>query len=110
MATRLTVLRGGKNLFYHHTDKKGADAIALSGMIKSNHKGQLFLTRERISSKTAANLLFLGRADGKGEYVIEVELADGLRLVPGKNVYEFIFYGSIRHGRQAKLEVRKNDY
>ncbi len=101
--------RRGKT-FFHYTDSAGANGIAKTGVIRADRKGKLFITDQKLSPSEVKDRLFIGNAGDKGSHVVEIRVADGLPIRPGKNPNEFIHNGSIRHGRQADLRVKPNDF
>ncbi|MFI4954842.1 MAG: RHS repeat-associated core domain-containing protein, partial [Gammaproteobacteria bacterium] len=90
--------------FFHYTDEAGAKAIKESGILQSNSRGQVFLTKDKLSPSEVKDRLFLGRSGDKGSHVVEVNMREGAAIEPGKNTNEFIHQGAIRDGRQGDIQ------
>ncbi|MRW88168.1 hypothetical protein GJ698_29235 [Pseudoduganella sp. FT26W] len=104
MADTLTTTKG--KIFYHYTDRKGADGIAQSLMLAPNPQGQVFFTCEKIPAREVSNALFLGDHAEKGEYVVEVICQEGLLYRKGKSELEFFMQGTIRDPRHVTGEKK----
>lgn len=52
--------------------------------------------------------LFIGNSGTKGTHVVELQMKGGAVVKAGKNENELIHTDTIRHGRQADIEVKAN--
>jgi hypothetical protein len=93
----------------HYTDADGAKGIAESGVIRSNEKGQVFVTDQKLSAEEVKNRIFIGRSGDKGSHVVEIEPVEGLPIRQGKNANELIHQDALRDGRHGTFKVKPND-
>ena len=104
----------GQPDLYHYTTKEGAEAIQASGVIKPDDRGRVFVTTDQISAGDVNNELLMGQKPKVGTYVVEITLKDQsdfkLTTDGATQPNELIYLGAIRHGRNATLNVKENDF
>jgi RHS repeat-associated protein len=98
---------------YHYTNRKGADAIRASRVIKSNWRNQVFVTPDKLSPFDAFYALFAGNPlfAGKGDYVVVFRIRPEVSLGYGTQPNEWIHIGSLRDGKHIDIfDIRKNNF
>ena len=100
---------------YHYTDEEGAKAIAESGVIKTDERGRVFVTTDKISPQDANNALFMGMKDNNcAKYRVEITLIDQdvfrLSVDGATQPNELIYYGAMRDGRNVYFVIKENDF
>ena len=99
----------GPGTMYHYTNAEGAEQIAESGVIRAGANGRTYMTDAKLSPAEAEQALFAGNPKyvGKGDFVVEFEVPEGIELIGNGQLNELWTPGSIR---PSSLTVKPNPF
>ncbi|MCK1795605.1 DUF6531 domain-containing protein [Streptomyces sp. XM4193] len=89
-----------ENTYFHYTDEAGYNAITEGDRARfaANNQGKLFFTQDILSPAEVEMSIFLSNPhyQGKGDYLIAVQIPEGASLRPGEQPNEFIHAGGLK--------------
>ncbi|AKJ05076.1 hypothetical protein [Archangium gephyra] len=101
------LLKLDPSVYLHFTDSLGFHSIQQEGLIRTNTKGFVFLTRMPFSAEQATVNLFISASThtGRGSHVFVLRLDPGLRIIPTSQNYEGYEYRATQSIKLKQNEV-----